>query len=135
MRTSFIDYSKHFYETVAAEPLPPVRSGKFVQLWRGDAEEHIVVAPRELAFFHANIVQRFLDEHQVDGTYNAKRDVYHHRDQSWTVLGGGHFELDDHARTLRLYSKSLAYGSFERPGLAARLATCPTLTGYHITVE
>jgi len=135
MLTTFIDYSRHYFENVAGEPLPPDRSGKFVQIWLGHTEEFIVVAPKPLAAYHANIVERFLTERDVAGNYNAKRDVYAHRDDAWTVIGGGRFELDDQARTLRFYSRSIGYGPFERPGLADRLATCPALTGYHIGVE
>jgi hypothetical protein len=143
MKTTFIDYSRHYYELVAHEPLPPRRTGKLVQLWHAPsgadgedpADEYIVVAPKALAVYHANIVQRFLDERRVPGAYNAKRDAYRHHDPTWTVVGGGRFDLDDDARTLRLYGESLGYGPFERPGLAARLATYPTLTGYRIDVE
>lgn len=135
MQTSFIDYSAHHFENIAIEPIPPRRAGKFVQLWLGDTEEVIVVAPKALATFHANIVERFLTSQGVVGEYTAKRDMYHHQDPAWTIGGGGRFELDDQARTLRLYSRSLAYGPFERPGLAKRLTTCPPLVDYHITVE
>lgn len=135
MMTTFIDYSRQHYENVAGQPLPPCRSGKFVQLWLDSTEEFIVVAPKDLAAFHANILERFFGARDVSGEYNAKRDMYTHRDDAWTVIGGGRFELDDDARTLRLHSRSIGYGPFERPGLADRLSASPALTGYRITVE
>ncbi len=137
MQTTFIDYSRHYYEDVAQEPLPPSRKGKFVQIWLGDTEEYIVTAPRGLAEYHANIVERFFADHDVAGEFNARRDVYHHHDDAWTVIGGGRFELDDDAHTLRLYSRSIGYGPFERSGLAHRLSASPSpgLADHHITVE
>lgn len=135
MHTTFIDYSRHYFENVAGEPMPPKRSGKFVQLWLGTTEEFIVVAPSSLALFHANIVERFLTEREVGGEYNAKRDVYSHRDDSWTVIGGGRFEIDDHARSLLLFSQSLGYGPYERPGLVDRLSACPALADYRVGVD
>jgi Janus/Ocnus family (Ocnus) len=122
MQTTFIDYSRHYYENIAGEPLPPRREGKFVQIWLGDTEEFIVVAPWGLASYHAHIVERFLTERGVTGNYSPKRDEYHHQDNAWTVIGGGRFELDDEARTLRLYSRSIAYGPYEQSGLADRLS-------------
>ncbi len=135
MHSSFIDYTRHYYEIVAREPLPTMRTGKFVQLWLGDDQEFIIVAPKELAIYHANIVDRFLTERGVAGEYNAKADVYYHRDKAWTILGGGRFELNDKTRTLRLFSQSLAYGPFEQPGLADRLTNCPQLANYRLSLE
>jgi len=133
MRTTVIDCSR---SPGPGYPAPePVRKGKFVQIWQGDAAEYFVCAPRALATYHANLVQRFLDERGVAGRYNEKRDTFWHDDERWVVLGGGHFTLDTQARTLWLSGASMAYGTFEPAGLAERLAASVVLAGYEITVE
>ena len=61
MLTTFIDYSRHYFENVAGEPLPPRRSGKFVQLWLGSTEEFIVHRKADLT--------EALVKQKLDNTY------------------------------------------------------------------
>lgn len=116
--------------------VPRHRAGKFVQLrYDNDKEEHIVLSPRALSEFHANIVERFFLGSDVKGTWNARRDSYALHHPEWDIVGGGHFEINDDTRRLRLYARSIAYGRFDAEGLAARMALVGVLSGYALLVE
>ena len=54
----FIDYTPLYYATIAKAAMPPVISGKFVQI-RNESTEYLVLSPKEFTKYHANIVERF----------------------------------------------------------------------------
>jgi hypothetical protein len=116
---TFVDLAPAAYAR-ADEPLPPIRSGKFVQLFHGD-DEHLVFSPKEQSVFHADIVSRYLQPMGVRGTWNSQRDAWHLSDPAWRILGGGHFKLNSNSRMLALFGVSLAYGPFDRTGMLERL--------------
>lgn len=134
-RLTWIDYSPQYFVGLMGQALPERRAGKFVQLLEDDADEYLVMSPRQLSTYHANIVERFFLKLDVSGEWNVKRDSFRLFDDHWSILGGGHFQIDDAARTLRLFSKSLAYGRFDPDGLAEGLATVEALNGYVIHIE
>lgn len=116
------------------DKLPPVRSGKFVQI-RHDGEEYIVLAPKDYAPFHANIIEKFCQESCISGGYYDDGRAFRIHASGWLIVGGGKFEIDTEGKSLRLYDESLIYGKFDDSGLAQRLQTTTELTGYTITVS
>lgn len=133
MSFSYLDYSPIYFSCVARTELPPVRAGKFVQLENGQAE-HVVLSPRQLSTYHANIVERFFHRKDIPGSYNSARDDYAIGDSRWRVLGGGYWEMNDHQRSLRLWGQSKAYGPFVREGLLDHLSLVAELADYRITI-
>lgn len=118
MGLSVIDYSAR------AKGVPePRRGGKFihVRLSVPTKTDYIIMAPREMAVFHANIAKMFFEDQGIVGTYNHKRDNYTIAHPDWDILGGGHWEMDEDAGVLELSGKSLAYGRFHSSGLARRV--------------
>jgi len=124
-----IDYSR-----VAFGPsLPPRRKGKFVQVTDGETE-YVVLAPYELATHHAVILDRFCVQHEVKGAWIRKPAEFRILEGAWAILGGGHFEIDEDARSLRLFGDSMAYGGFDRDGLKEKLAANRDFQGYSIRI-
>jgi len=115
MKLTVIDYSKEHFSS------PPRHGkGKFIQVLSEEAE-YIIMAPREMSAFHANIAERFFSSRGVRGRYNHKRDDYKIDHPVWTILGGGHWELEGDPGVLTLSGESMAYGRFQGGGLAGRM--------------
>jgi hypothetical protein len=117
MEFNLIDYSAHYFKQGAPRKI----SGKFVQI-RSQSAEYIVLCPRELARYHANIVERFsLEKSGIRGHYNQKRDNFIIESPEWSVAGGGLWEIDEGARSLTFLGTSLAYGRFDPAGLREKI--------------
>jgi hypothetical protein len=133
MPITFIDYTPFYYTSLARTSVPPVTTGKFVQIRRGQ-ELFLVLSPKELTKYHANIVERFCMDKSIEGTYDAKREKFLVTDRSWQVVGGGKFERDEHKKTIKFYDNSMAYGKFDVTGMRATLAALPEFAGFSITM-
>lgn len=131
---TFIDYTSFYYTSIAQTTVPAVTVGKFVQLRNGN-ELYLVLSPKELTKYHANIVERFCMDKGIEGSYDARREKFFIRDQSWKVMGGGKFERDANKKAIKLSDNSMAYGKFTREGLQEALAALPEFAGYTIVIE
>lgn len=134
MAIVFIDYSRLYYAAVAGTAIPPVITGKFVQI-RNGSTLYLVFSHKELTKYHANIIERFCMDKGVEGSYDVKREKYTIRDQAWQVLGGGKFERDTNKKAIKLYDNSMAYGKFSATGLKEAIAALPEFSGYNIIIE
>lgn len=130
----FIDYAPLYFTAVAGTPVPPRVGGKFVQI-RNKEREYLVFAPKEFMKYHAGIVERFCLDKGVEGSYDSEKKRYEIFDSSWIVAGGGKFELDRDRMTLRLFDNSMAYGKFDRSGLAEKLLAFPEFAGLTVLIE
>lgn len=129
-----IDYTLFYYTSVARTVAPPVTTGKFVQIQHG-GERYLVLSPKELTKYHANIIERFCMDKGIEGSYDARREVFTIYDRAWEILGGGKFERDANRKAIKLYDNSMAYGKFKAEGLKDMLAKLPEFAEYKITVE
>ena len=129
-----IDYTPFYHTSVAGTPLPPVTTGKFVQI-RHDKTLYLVLSPRELAKYHANIVERFCMDKGIEGAYDAKRERFLIGDQAWQIVGGGKFERDMNKKAIKFYDNSMAYGKFDATGVKEALQALPEFSGYTILIE
>lgn len=129
-----VDYTLFYYASVAEMPAPELVTGKFVQITNG-AVLYLVLSPRELTKYHANIIERFCMDKGIEGSYDPKREKFTIRDQQWQVLGGGKFERDTNTKAIKLYDNSMAYGKFRSDGLKETLAALPDFAGYTIMIE
>lgn len=134
MTTVFIDYTPLYYTTVAKAPMPPVISGKFVQI-RNESAEYLVLSPTEFTKYHADIVERFCFDKGIEGSYDSERKKYNISDTAWTIVGGGKFELDAIKKILKFYDNSMAYGKFDAKGLAEKILSIPDFSGYAVLIE
>lgn len=131
MSFAVIDY---IAECFAEGELPARITGKFIVL--GNGERRVAVfAPRELAVYHANIVERFLAELGVGGWYNAKGDVFDVDSDAWRIEGGGHWEWDREGGLVEIYGESRSYGSVELDLLAADLRESGAFDGADVIVR
>lgn len=128
------DYSEVLFGVMERRAVPPVRSGKFVQLDFGGAE-HLVLSPKELSKFHANIVERFCMINSVRGVYNRKKDNFAVNGAGLAVIGGGAWEIDEGARVLKLFGCSQAYGCFDPAGLKEKVLSAPVMTGFAVYIN
>ena len=131
---TIIDYTPFYYTSLAGTAVPPVTSGKFVQLRNGDTL-YVVLSPREFTKYHANIVERFCMDKGIEGSYDAKREKFTILDRAWVIIGGGKFERDANKKAVKLYDNSMAYGKFDMTGLKEALADLLDLAGYSIIIE
>jgi hypothetical protein len=134
MPFNFIDYSPFFYSSVAGTAVPPVTAGKFVQIRNGNAL-FVVLSPKELTKYHANIVERYCMDKGLEGSYDKRREQFFIHDLAWQIVGGGKFERDDNKKAIKLYDNSMAYGKFDATGMREMLGALPEFSGYAITIE
>jgi hypothetical protein len=134
LKTVFIDYSELYYSGGKNASLPDKRSGKFVQLRKGEVE-YLVFSPSGLTAYHADIVERFCRDRGLEGVYNAGKKRFDVHDPALIVAGGGKFEIDVPGKRLRLYDNSMAYGRFDSGGLRERLLRTKGLKEYEVVIE
>lgn len=131
---TLIDYSEMFFKKSAAKRIPAKRSGKFVQL-RNKNTEYLVLSPKELFGYHANIVERFFTEKGIRGTFNKKRDYYAVTDSGWDIVGGGAWTVDDKDKQFKLSGSSAAYGRYDRRGLRERILGVKKFLEYDVEIK
>ncbi len=117
MTFDVIDY---IAECFAEGGLPARITGKFVVLRNGE-HRVAVFAPRELAVYHANIVERFLAGRGIAGRYNPRGDAFRPATDAWHIEGGGLWDWDRAGGLVEIYGRSRSYGSVELDLLAADL--------------
>ena len=93
MSSILIDYTSFYYTALAGTPAPPVVTGKFLQIRRGDAR-YLILSPREFTKYHANIAERFCMDKSIEGRYDVQREKFTIIDHEWEIVGGGKFERD-----------------------------------------
>jgi hypothetical protein len=130
VRVILIDYARTHY----TKALPDKFSGKFVQMRKGTSE-YLIFSPRESDRYHADIIERFCAEHKIAGIYNHANKHFSIHDPSWSVVGGGKFEIDRERKYLRLYDNSMAYGKFAPRGLKWKILALDIFSGYEVRVE
>ena len=133
MPTVLIDYIPFYYTSVVQTAIPPVVSGKFVQIRNGNML-YLVLSPKEFTKYHANIIERFCMDKGIEGSYDAKQEKFFIQDQAWVIVGGGKFERDGIKKAIKLFDNSMAYGKFKDEGLKEVLASLPEFSGYTITI-
>jgi hypothetical protein len=134
MPTVLIDYIPFYYASIAQTAIPSLVAGKFVQIRNGNTL-YLVLSPKELTKYHANIVERFCMDQGIEGSYDTKREKFGIHDQAWLIVGGGKFDRDGKKMTIKLFDNSMAYGKFKAEGLKEALVSLPEFSGYTITVE
>lgn len=119
MSFHFIDYSSVYFTTIAKKPTPSQRGGKFVQIINHSTkDEYLVLSPKELSIYHANIVERFcMLNGNIPGSYNTKKDFFEIQDPDWEVIGGGVWAIDEENKSLTLGGESKMYGTFHGSNL------------------
>src|SRR3990172_10538159 len=112
MAIELIDYTPLYYTAIAKTDIPPVITGKFVQI-RNESMEYLVLSPKEFTKYHANIVERFCLDKGIEGSYDEDRKRYEIYGREWAIVGGGKFEIDAKKQTIKFYDDSMAYGKFD----------------------
>ncbi len=134
MQFILIDYSKVYYETITKTTVPSMRGGRFVQI-RDEAAEYLVLSPKGLSSFHANIVERFCLLQGLEGKYTSKRmDKYEILDSGWDIIGGGKWFVNDEEKWFHLFDKSGVYGKFDPVGLRHGILVSGKYKGYDIKI-
>ena len=134
MKVVLIDYSGVYGPGEAKTSLPDKGSGKFVQIRKGDTE-YLVFSPKELAPYHAHIVERFCLERGIRGAHEGDGKRFSIHDSGWIVVGGGKYEIDKEHRHIRLYDDSVAYGKFDSKGLKEKIYMIIELRGFEVRIE
>lgn len=130
----FIDYTPFYYTSLAGTSVPSVTAGKFIQIRNGDTL-YLVLSPKELTKYHANIIERFCMDKGIEGSYDVKREKFTIPDRAWKIIGGGKFERDENRKAIRLFDNSMAYGKFDPTGLQEMMSTLPEFSGWTVTIE
>jgi hypothetical protein len=128
-----IDYSEVYFTLLNDTPVPHKRSGKFVVMSNG-GQRYAVFSPHELSTYHANIIERFLRQHGIQGRYNEKGGFFHFTPTIWAVEGGGYWELDDAGGTLQISGSSKSYGSVDFQALAVELHLTDTFRALQVVI-
>jgi len=134
MKVVLIDYSGLDDPGGAKASRQDKRSGKFVQIRKGDAE-YLVFSSREIAPYHAHIVERFCLERGIRGTHEGEGKRFSIYEPGWTVVGGGKFEIDKEYEYIRLYDDSVAYGKFDRAGLKEKMHSLCEFHDLEVRIE
>ncbi len=134
MTVYFIDYTSLYYKEIAKVPIPSANTGKFVRI-RSESTDYLVLAPKEFTKYHANIVERFCSDMGIEGNYDAEGKRYDITDRSWSVDGGGKYEIDRNIKAIKLYDNSMAYGKFDRAWLKVTVRSLPEFSGFSVQIE
>ncbi len=137
MTFELMDYSDLYYAEMLRQDVPSMRSGKFVQIRDEEAgREYLVLSPKGLSAYHANIVERFCSRgREIAGCYNPRKDSFRISDSSWNVIGGGVWTIDAKNMTLDLSGISQAYGRFDPRGLKDRILALDGMKGYTVWID
>lgn len=120
MNLEYVDYSPLWFCDINNESLPNKRSGKFILITNGSSR-WAVFSPAELSKWHANIAERFCNQHRIAGVYNAAQTKYNIHDKEWDIMGGGKWEIDDEQSMIVIFGASDAYGRVDLKLLANQL--------------
>jgi hypothetical protein len=134
MELVILDYCDFYYKNIAKTVSPPVRSGKFVQIISTETE-YLILSPKLFSPYHADIVERFCINKEIDGVYDKGKYIYFIHDPSWKIIGGGRWLMDDTSRILNLFDHSQAYGRFDSTGLMEKIRSDGRFSGYTINIE
>jgi hypothetical protein len=134
MAVELIDYTQLYYTVIAKTEVPPVITGKFVQI-RNESMEYLVFSLKGFTKYHANIVERFCLDKGIEGSYDPDRKRYDIYDQEWDIVGGGKFEIDAIKKTIRFYDDSKSYGKFDPRGLREKVNSIPDYSGYAVVLD
>jgi hypothetical protein len=134
MTFTILDYCDFYYKNIAKTALPPVRSGKFAQISSME-DEYLILSPKLFSEYHADIVERFCELHEIDGHYDKVRYVFKIHYNKWKVKGGGRWLMDDNVRVLNLFDDSKAYGRFDSKGMIEKIMTDMRFNGYVINID
>jgi hypothetical protein len=128
-----IRYGSFLQRPASAKAAQDKTTGKFVQIRNGNTE-YLVFSPRQLAPYHADLVEKFCEEKNIAGSYVKERRRYDIHDPEWVVVGGGKFETDGAKRSILLYDNSMAYGRFDPKGLKEKIRGTEELAGYTVKI-
>src|SRR5512143_3787684 len=134
MKIVLIDYSGFHDSGGAKTSFSDKRNGKFVQIKKGNTE-YLVFSSKELALYHAYIVERFCLERGIRGAYEVEGKRFSIHDSGWVVVGGGKYEIDKELGYIRLYDDSVAYGKFDRKGLGEKIHTIDGFHDFEVRIE
>jgi len=134
MKFMLVDYSRIECEGKPLSPKGGQHEGKFVQV-RDGSSEYLVLALKSQAAYHANVAERFFSDMGVTGSYDSRRDHYSVKDPGWTIVGGGHWKIDCGRGELELSGVSMAFGGFDRAGLARKLRATGRFKGFDIVID
>ena len=134
MLMTLIDYTSFYYASIIGTPVPDIVVGKFVQIRNGNSL-YLVLSPKDLTKYHANIVERFCMDKGIEGSYDSRKENFFIHDTAWEVIGGGKFERDKNKKAIKLYDNSMAYGKFDATGMKEMLGALPDLSGYSIMID
>lgn len=125
-----IDYSQ-IASQIAGCSMNSRREGKAVVICN-DVERYIVFAPLDFCRLHSDIVNRFFELRRIR-TREVGDQILPIID-SWKILGGCHFEIDDDSHTLSLFSDSTAYGGVDVQWMRIGLLETEEFKSYRIVV-
>jgi len=134
MKVVLIDYSGIHDPGGETTSPPDKKNGKFVQIRKSDTE-YLVFSSKELAPYHAHIVEHFCLERGIRGAHDGEGKKFSIHDSGWAVVGGGKYEIDQEHRYIRLYDDSVAYGKFDSKGLKEKLHMIGELRGFKVRIE
>jgi len=114
----------HFGE-IHKEKIPEanINKGKFVQLKHFELGDYMIMAPKELCTFHAEIVNLFCHTIQPNWSFslNSKSDHGVLNEEQAVIIGGGFYEILDAQKRLNLSGASLAFGDYEAYGFEQKI--------------
>ncbi len=127
-----VDYNGFFHQR-AEDAVPDRLTGKFVQIRNGETE-YLIFATKDVAPYHADLLEKFCEERGIPGMYVKERKRYDIHDPDWVIVGGGKFEIDKGKKSVLLYDDSMAYGRFAQKGLREKIQSTRELAGYTVKI-
>ena len=94
----------------------------------------MLMAPKELCTFHAQIVDLFCSSIQPNWAFqlNSKSDNGTMYENEATIIGGGFYEILEDQRRLTLSGASLAFGDYEAYGFENKLKELERFKNFRI---
>lgn len=111
-----------------------IHKGKFVQIRHQKMGDYMLMAPKELCTFHAQIIDLFCSTIQPNWSFelNSKSDHGVLYENEAEILGGGFYEILEDQQRLNLSGASLAFGDYEAYGFEHQLKELERFQNFRI---
>jgi len=124
--TNLIDNSKNKRGDKVICKFILIANGEIINLVFGMYEEYN---------YHANLIDRFCEKHEIASGWVKKPDIYEIYQDGCEIKGGGWVEMDLTGKKLKFFGESKAYGQYERRDLNYILSHHSYFSDYSIIVS
>jgi hypothetical protein len=104
---------------------------KFVSLLV-ESTPHLIVGPVDDFPYHANLIDRFCNERNIASAWEHKPDLVEVYDTNVEIHGGGWMRIDPVHKSIKVYGRSTAYGTYDRDVVTEVISNHPEYSEFSL---